>query len=160
MLPSPAWKCPPGKFRSSLLHGAYQMNRCRWHTTWSRYSWPERSRAINSPWQTCPTKYSPSKSATCHEPTPNCVFLTRLKCSVYHRRVQPRVHQPPRVGHAPDVSPRQDTEEKQIISMTYSICDNCIGIQWNHKRTTTNHMQWILRIKYNCCYVRNGVYIM
>ena len=25
--PQPAWKCPLGKFRSSILHGAYQMHR-------------------------------------------------------------------------------------------------------------------------------------
>ena len=33
MPPPPAWKCPLGKFRSSLLHGACQMHRFRRHTT-------------------------------------------------------------------------------------------------------------------------------
>ncbi len=31
--PAPAWTCPLWKFRSSLLHGAYQMHRFRRHTT-------------------------------------------------------------------------------------------------------------------------------
>ena len=31
--PMPARKCPLGKFRSSILHDAYQMHRFRGHTT-------------------------------------------------------------------------------------------------------------------------------
>ena len=31
--PPPAWKCPLGKFRSGIMHGAYQMHRFRRHTT-------------------------------------------------------------------------------------------------------------------------------
>ena len=57
-------------------------------------------------------------TSVCHEPTSNYVFLTCLTCSVYHRRVQPQVHQPPRVGHAPDVSPRPETEENTEIMYT------------------------------------------
>ena len=40
-------------------------------------------------------------------------ILDMLTCSVYHRRVQHQAHQPPRVGHAPDMSPRLEREEKQ-----------------------------------------------
>ena len=39
--PPPAWECPPGKFPSSLLHGAYQMHRFRRHTTTKHDIWLE-----------------------------------------------------------------------------------------------------------------------
>ena len=39
---------------------------------------------------------------------------------MFHRRVQPQVHRPPRVGHATDVSPRLD-REKNRDDMFYSI---------------------------------------
>ena len=42
--PPPAWKCPLGKFRCHILHGAYQMHRFRRHTTWCR-KLTERSRS-------------------------------------------------------------------------------------------------------------------
>ena len=48
-------------------------------TTWC--SWLTRTMPFNSPRRTCPSKYSPSKSAPSHEPTSNCVFLTCLTCS-------------------------------------------------------------------------------
>ena len=55
----------------------------------------------------------PSKANICQEPISNCVLLTCLTCSLHHRCVQHQVHRPPRVGHAPDVSHRLDTERNR-----------------------------------------------
>ena len=59
--PSP-WKCHLGKFRSSLLYGAYQMHRFRRPTTWCRLL--TRTEPFNSPWQTCTSnEIQPFKSS-------------------------------------------------------------------------------------------------